>query len=54
VLIIRGNLAHAELQMGLTAIFRHFTFELYETDITDVLLAHDYFLAMSEIRFKGR
>lgn len=30
--------------MGLAAVFRRFTFELYETDDSDVRLAHDLFL----------
>lgn len=53
VLILCASLAYAELQMGLAAIFRRFTFELYETDVTDVALAHDFFLPCPKLDSKG-
>jgi cytochrome P450 len=53
VLILGASLAHAELHMGLAAIFRRFTFELYETDVTDVVLAHDFFLPCPKLDSKG-
>ena len=37
-------MAHAELYMGIASIFRRFDLELYDTDVSDVLLAHDFFL----------
>ncbi|KIX06391.1 uncharacterized protein Z518_04367 [Rhinocladiella mackenziei CBS 650.93] len=47
------NLAHAELYMTLAAVFRNFAFELYETDISDVELAHDFFLPSPKMDSKG-
>ncbi|KAL2425367.1 Cytochrome P450 monooxygenase sdnE [Exophiala dermatitidis] len=47
------NLAHAELYMTLAAVFRNFDFELYETDISDVELAHDFFLPSPKLDSKG-
>lgn len=47
------NLAQAELYMGLAAVFRRFTFELYETDVSDTLLAHDYFVPTVKLDSKG-
>ncbi|KIX97625.1 uncharacterized protein Z520_06403 [Fonsecaea multimorphosa CBS 102226] len=47
------NLAHAELYMTLAAVFRNFRFELYDTDITDVELAHDFFLPSPKLDSKG-
>jgi hypothetical protein len=44
---------HAELHMGLVAIFRRFMLVLYETDVTDVVLAHDYFLPSLKLESKG-
>jgi hypothetical protein len=34
-------------------LFRRFEFELYETDITDVTLAHDFFLPSPKLNSKG-
>ncbi|KAK5045954.1 hypothetical protein LTR84_008740 [Exophiala bonariae] len=47
------NLAHAELYMTLAAVFRNFSFELYETDLSDVKLAHDFFLPSPKLDSKG-
>jgi cytochrome P450 len=47
------HLAQAELYMGLAAIFRRFTFELYQTDVSDTLLAHDYFVPTVKLDSKG-
>jgi hypothetical protein len=30
--------------MGLATVFRKFQFELFETDVSDTVLAHDYFV----------
>jgi hypothetical protein len=30
--------------MGIASLFRRFELELYETDASDLLLAHDFFL----------
>lgn len=48
-----SSLAHAELYMTMAAVFRNFTFELYETDISDVELAHDFFLPSPKLDSKG-
>jgi hypothetical protein len=34
-------------------LFRRFKFELYETDVTDVRLAHDFFLPSPKLDSKG-
>ncbi len=39
--------------MALGTVFRRFTFELYETDVSDVELAHDYFLPSPKLDSKG-
>lgn len=39
--------------MALAAVFRRFTFELYETDVSDVGLAHDNFLPAAKMDSKG-
>ena len=47
------SLAHAELYMTLAGVFRNFAFELYETDVSDVALAHDFFLPHPKMDSKG-
>lgn len=47
------NLAYAELYLALAAVFRTFTFELYQTDESDVRLAHDFFLPSPKLDSKG-
>lgn len=39
--------------MGLAAVFRRFSFELYETDVSDTILAHDYFVPTVKLDTKG-
>jgi hypothetical protein len=39
--------------MTLAAVFRNFSFELYETDLSDVKLAHDFFLPSPKLDSKG-
>ena len=39
--------------MGLAAVFRKFTFDLYETDVSDVALAHDHFVPSVKQDSKG-
>ncbi|KAJ9638412.1 hypothetical protein H2199_007100 [Coniosporium tulheliwenetii] len=46
-------LAYAELGLALATVFRRFSFDLYETDITDVELAHDFFLPSQKLDSKG-
>jgi cytochrome P450 len=47
------NLAQAELYVCPAAIFRQLEFELFETDESDVLLAHDYFMACPKLDSLG-
>jgi len=39
--------------MTLAAVFRNFAFELYETDLSDVELAHDFFLPSPKLDSEG-
>jgi hypothetical protein len=39
--------------MGLATIFRKFSFELFETDVSDTVLAHDYFVPTVKLNTKG-
>lgn len=39
--------------MGLAAIFRRFTLELYETDVSDTVLVYDHFIATVKLDSKG-
>jgi hypothetical protein len=39
--------------MTLAATFRNFTFDLHETDLSDVELAHDFFLPSPRLDSKG-
>ncbi|EED16388.1 cytochrome P450, putative [Talaromyces stipitatus ATCC 10500] len=47
------NLAYIELHLTLAMLFRRFEFELYETDITDVELAHDFMVPQPKLDTKG-
>lgn len=47
------SLALAELSIALAMVFTRFDFELYETDISDVKLAHDYFIPFPKQDSKG-
>jgi hypothetical protein len=42
-----------ELTVGLAHIFRRFKLELYETDVTDVQIAHDFMLPAPKADSKG-
>lgn len=48
-----NSLANAELYMTLAGVFRSFKFDLYQTDISDVELAHDFFLPHPKMDSKG-
>jgi hypothetical protein len=48
-----SSLAHAEIYMVLAAVFRRFSFELYETDVSDVRMAHDFFIPSPKLDSKG-
>jgi hypothetical protein len=42
-----------EMTIALAIFFRRFIFELYETDVTDVELKHDFFLPSPKLDTKG-
>lgn len=48
-----SSLAWAELFLGLGMTFRRFDFELFETDESDVVFKHDYFVAETKSDSKG-
>ncbi|OWP04675.1 Cytochrome P450 family protein [Marssonina coronariae] len=47
------NLAQAELYITLAVVFTRFTFELYETDLSDVQMAHAYLVPYPKWDSKG-
>lgn len=47
------SLAMAEMHMCLSTLFRRYQFELFETDESDVKLAHDFFLVSPKLDSKG-
>lgn len=47
------NLATAELHCALATLFRRYDFELFETDESDVKVAHDFFLPSAKLDSKG-
>ncbi|KAI0401910.1 putative cytochrome P450 [Xylaria palmicola] len=47
------NLAYVELYRVLATLFRRFTFELYDTDISDVEIKHDFFVPSPKQDTKG-
>ena len=47
------SLAWMELFKVVGTIMRKFQLELYETDVTDVLLGHDFFLPSPRLDSKG-
>ncbi|OKL64358.1 hypothetical protein UA08_00972 [Talaromyces atroroseus] len=47
------NLAWCELYLVFASVFHYFDFELYETDLTDVELSHDFFLPFPKLDSKG-
>lgn len=47
------NLAWCELYLGMAAMFRNFEFELYETDVMDAEVAHDFWLPSAKLDSKG-
>ena len=47
------SLAYLEIYIVLAQIIRRFSLELYETDASDVELAHDFFLPSPKLDSKG-
>jgi hypothetical protein len=48
-----GSLAQAELYITIATIFSRFTFEAFETDISDVEMAHGYLVPYPKWESKG-
>ena len=48
-----SSLAMAEMHMCLSMLFRRYRFELFETDESDVKLAHDFFLVSPRLDSEG-
>ena len=42
-----------ELYLAIGTLFRRFSFELYETDTSDVEMVHDFFLPMPRLDSRG-
>jgi hypothetical protein len=51
--LINHSLAQAELYITLATVFSRFTFELYETDVSDVEMAHGYLVPYPKWDSKG-
>ncbi|KAK8436054.1 cytochrome P450 [Phyllosticta citricarpa] len=51
--LTRTSLAMAELHLGLGTLFRKYELELFETDESDVKMAHDFFIAAPKLDSKG-
>jgi cytochrome P450 len=47
------NLAHVEMYLTLATLFRRFEFGLFQTDRSDVELAHEFFVPVSRLDSKG-
>ncbi len=47
------SLAQAELYITLATVFSRFTFELYETDVSDVEMSHGYLVPYPKWESKG-
>ena len=52
-LICMHSLAYMEMFLAIGTLFRRFELELCETDISDVKLAHDFFLPSPKLDTKG-
>ena len=47
------SLARSELYVALATVFRRFAFDLYETDVSDVEMAHAYLVPYPKLETKG-
>lgn len=47
------SLAWTELYLTLGMMFRRFKFELHEANVTDVEMAHDFFIPVTPLDSKG-
>lgn len=48
-----ASLAYAELYLAVSTIFRRFDLQLYETDLKDVQIKHDFFASWPDLSSKG-
>jgi hypothetical protein len=48
-----NSLAQAELYITIATVFSRFTFELYETDVSDVEMCHGYLVPYPKWESKG-
>ena len=46
-------MAWTELYLTLGMMFRRFKFELFEADVTDVEMGHDFFIPVTRLDSKG-
>ena len=53
LLTLHSSLAYMELYVVLAHVIRRFSMELYETDSSDVELAHDFFMPSPKLDSKG-
>lgn len=49
----QSSLALMEIYLGLAHVFRKFRLQLYQTDRSDVIMAHDFFLPCPKVDTKG-
>jgi hypothetical protein len=52
-LLTPNSLAWVELYLTLGMMFRRYKFELFEADVTDVQMAHDFFIPVTKLDSKG-
>lgn len=46
-------MAYVELHLALATLVRRFTFDLHQTDISDVEIAHDFMVPQPKLDTKG-
>jgi len=51
--VLDTSLAYAEMYLAMATVFRRFQFELYETDESDIVLAHVFFIPAPKEDSKG-
>ena len=49
----RNSLAYMEAYIALASVMRRFSLELFETDASDIEVAHDFFLPCAKLDSKG-
>ena len=47
------SLAYAELYLTMAAVVRQFDWEMYETDLRDIVCQRDFFVAVADLESKG-